>query len=159
MQQKVSIVINETLKFEGATSTQTKQESLETAFTSIILNHSDVIFCQVNDETIALRLWNKLEALYLRKTLSNNIYLKKKLFGHKMETTKTLEANLDANLDDFNKVTIELSNIGEVVSDKNQAVFLLNSLPETFDAIRAAIEYGREDLSLGVGIYSEIKGT
>lgn len=57
---------------------------------------------------------------------------------------------LNANLCDFKKATIELTNIGEEISDENQAVILLNSLPEAFDAIRAAIEYGREDLTLGV---------
>lgn len=63
-----------------------------------------------------------------------------------MDNAKTLEANLD----DFKKITIELIYIGEVVSDENQIVILLNALLESFDWIRAAIEYGKEDLTLGV---------
>lgn len=82
----------------------------------------------------------------MRKTLKSKIYLKKKLFDFKMDPIRTLNANLC----DFKKATIELTNIGEEISDENQAVILLNSLPEAFDAIRAAIEYGREDLTLGV---------
>lgn len=63
-----------------------------------------------------------------------------------MDNAKTLEANLD----DFKKITIELIYIGEVVSDENQIVILLNALLESFDWIRAAIEYGKEDITLGV---------
>lgn len=74
-------------------------------------------------------MWKKLEDLYHRKTLFNKIYLKKKLFGYKMDNAKTLEANLD----DFKKITIELIYIGEVVSDENQIVILLNALLESFD--------------------------
>lgn len=70
---------------------------------------------KVNDETIAHCLGGKLEDLYIKKSLTN------KLFGLKMNASKSL----DINLDEFKKVTVELGNIGE----KNQAVILLNSLP------------------------------
>lgn len=71
------------------------------------------------------------------------------MLGYNIDATRTLGANLD----DFTKVTIELSNTGEVVSNENEVVILLNSLPETFDAISATIEYNRKDLTLGVVVY------
>lgn len=149
--------MDEAPAFSVETIAKRKIEILEIAFTSIILNLFDSVIKQVNDETSACRLWTKLESLFLRKSLSNKIFLKKKLFGFKMEPSKALELNLD----DFKKVSIELANIGEAISDENQAVILLNFLPKSFNAIRVATEYGRDSLSLDVVVatlrYKELK--
>lgn len=42
----------------------------------------------------------------------------------------------------------------EEIIDDNLAVIQLNSLPEKFDAIRAAIKYGREDSTLGIDVFA-----
>ncbi|TXG72359.1 hypothetical protein EZV62_000945 [Acer yangbiense] len=57
---------------------------------------------------------------------------------------------LGKNLDDFKKMTIELTNAGEdeKLSDENEAIILLNSLPDSFKDVKAAIKYGRSSLSL-----------
>ncbi|TXG48522.1 hypothetical protein EZV62_024397 [Acer yangbiense] len=57
---------------------------------------------------------------------------------------------LGQNLDEFKKMTIELANAGEKekLSDENEAIILLNSLPESFKDVKAAIKYGRSSLSL-----------
>jgi len=56
---------------------------------------------------------------------TRKIYLRGKLFGFKMNTSKSLEENLD----DFNVITIGLANIDEDILEENQLVILLNSLP------------------------------
>ena len=81
----------------------------------------------MDEEDTAAKVWLKLESLYMTKTLSNKIYLKDQLFGFKMDSSKTLEENLD----DFKVITIALANIEEKISDENQAIILLNSLPES----------------------------
>lgn len=53
VQQKVSIAPNETPVFDATVTAQKKQEVLDTAFTSIVLNLSDAVLRQVNDETTA----------------------------------------------------------------------------------------------------------
>ncbi|TXG65881.1 hypothetical protein EZV62_007156 [Acer yangbiense] len=47
-------------------------------------------------------------------------------------------------------MTIELANVGEKekLSDKNKEIILLNSLPDSFKDVKAAIKYGRSSLSL-----------
>ena len=74
----------------------------------------------------------------------NKIYLKEKPFGFKMDPSKGLEENLD----DFNKITIDFANIDEKISDENQAIILLNSLPDFFKEVMAAIKYGKDNLLL-----------
>ena len=56
--------------------------------------------------------------------------------------------NLEENLDEFKKITVSLANIDENISDENQAIIILNSLPDSFKDMKAAIRYGRESLSL-----------
>ena len=86
----------------------------------------------------------KLESLYITKSLTNRIYLKVKLFGFKMQE----DNNLNENFNEFNKLVIELENIGEKINDKDHAVILLNSLPLTYNQLPDTIKYGRDTLSL-----------
>lgn len=78
------------------------------------------------------------------KSLSNQIYLKERFFGFKMDPSKKLEENLD----DFNVVCTELANFGEEVKGVDQAVILLNSLPKSFKEIKVAIKYGKDKLTV-----------
>ncbi|TXG57989.1 hypothetical protein EZV62_015818 [Acer yangbiense] len=119
---------------------------LEMALGIIILNLSDNVLMEVNDEKTDCDVWKKLERLYLTKSLTNKIYLKERLFTFKMNASK----GLDQNLDDFKKITIELANasIDEKLSDENEAIILLNSLPDSYKDVKAAIKYGRTSLSL-----------
>ena len=42
------------------------------------------------------------------------------------------DKNLDENMDEFNKLVIDLQNIGENINIEDQVVILLNSLPFAF---------------------------
>ena len=120
------------------------QEILENTYNILILNLANNVLRQVDEEDTALKVWNKLESLYMVKSLSNKIYLKEQLFGFKMDPSKSLEENLD----EFNKITIGLANIDEKISNENQAIIILNSLPNSYKDLKLAIKYGRESLSL-----------
>ena len=61
-----------------------------------------------------------------------------------MDPSKSLEENLD----EFNKITEGLTNIDEKISNENQAIIILNSLPDSYKDLKLAIKYGRESLSL-----------
>ena len=50
---------------------------------------------------------------------------------------------LEENLDKFMKNTISLANIDGKISDKNQAIIILNSLLDTYKDLKAAIKYER----------------
>ena len=80
----------------------------------------------------------------MTKSLTSKIYLKGKLFGFKMNTSKSLEENLD----DFNVIVIGLENIAESIYEENQAVILLNALLESYRDLRTIMQYGRTSLSL-----------
>ncbi|TXG68247.1 hypothetical protein EZV62_003182 [Acer yangbiense] len=145
-QQKILKAIEGPDKLSDSLNAEQKDDMLEMALGTIILNLSDNVLREVNDETTAFDVWKKLEGLYLTKSLTNKIYLKECLFSFKMDPSK----GLGQNLDEFKRMTIELANAGEneKLSDENEAIILLNSLPDSFRYVKAAIKYGRTSLSL-----------
>lgn len=56
--------------------------------------------------------------------------------------------SLEENLDDFKVITIGLANIDENIFEENQAIILLNSLPESHNDLKTIIEYERDFLKL-----------
>ncbi|KAA0037675.1 Retrovirus-related Pol polyprotein from transposon TNT 1-94 [Cucumis melo var. makuwa] len=118
----------------------------EMAYSTIFLYLLDEVFRLVDEATTTAELWKKLESLYLTKSLPNKIYIKEKFFGYKMDQSKSLEENLN----EFQKIVVNLNNISEKMSDENQAIILLNSLPETYREVKAAIKYGRDSLTMSI---------
>uniref|UniRef100_A0A803Q1I6 Retrovirus-related Pol polyprotein from transposon TNT 1-94 n=1 Tax=Cannabis sativa TaxID=3483 RepID=A0A803Q1I6_CANSA len=57
---------------------------------------------------------------------------------------------LDGNLDEFLRLHIELANSGEnePFSDNNQAIIILNSLPESYRKVKNAIKYCKIEITL-----------
>ena len=80
---------------------------------------------EVKNETTAVGVWLKLEQIYMTKNLTSRIYLKGKLYGFKIQEDKSM----DDNLDEFNKIIIDLKNIGIKIEDEDQAMIILSSLP------------------------------
>ncbi|TXG48538.1 hypothetical protein EZV62_024413 [Acer yangbiense] len=146
VQQKCVKALEEEKDLPISLSAEEKQDLLETAYSTIILNLADNVLRQVNDEDTAAKVWIKLESFYMNKSLSGKIYLKEQLFGFKMDQSKSLEDNLD----DFSKLNIELANSDskEALSDENQAIIVFNSLSNSYKDLKAAIKYGRDSLSL-----------
>ena len=82
--------------------------------------------------------------------------LKERLFGFKMNVAN----NLEQNLHDFLRMMIELANSGEneAFSDENQAIILLNFLPDTYKEVKSAIKYGRTSITLEETVCFKVKG-
>ncbi|KAL4029866.1 hypothetical protein IC575_008094 [Cucumis melo] len=145
VQHKVAKILDEERLPDNITESE-KRDMDEMAYSTILLYLSDEVLRLVDEATTTGELWKKLESLYLTKSLPNKIYIKEKFFGYKMDQSKSLEENLD----EFQKIVVDLNNIGEKMSDENQAVILLNSLPETYREVKAAIKYGRDSLTMSI---------
>ena len=145
-QQKLLRVLEDPIEWPDNTSKVQQEELLETATGIIIFNLSDAIIRLVDKEETPAKMWKKLEEQFQQKSLTNKIYLKERIFGFKMSHTKTL----DQNLDEFLRMHIELANSGEneALSDENQAIIILNSLPESYREVKTAIKYGRTSITL-----------
>jgi hypothetical protein len=101
----------------------------------------DVLFNIVGDDTKS-DLWSNLESLYMKKSLTSIIYLKRQLYSLQMkEGTKV--AN---HLNTFNTLIIQLTSMEVKFEDEYKANTLLCSLPESSDNLVTSISFRSIDV-------------
>lgn len=101
---------------------------------------SDMVLRKVIKSKTALEMWTALESTYQIKSLPNRFYLKQRFYSFKMDEDK----NLDKNLDVFTKLVSDLASLDVELSEEDQAVILLNSLPRKFEPLVHTLKYGRD---------------
>ncbi|KAL5576923.1 hypothetical protein UlMin_018622 [Ulmus minor] len=148
MQLKVDLALDEKPEFPATMTSYEKSEMFKTAYSTLFLHLTDNVLRQVDGLKTAVEIWKKLDELYLVKSLLNKIYLLERFFGFKMDTSKTI----DQNLDNFNKLLLDLGNFGKKFEDEDVYVILLNSLPDSFNEVRTTIKYGRDSLTTNIVI-------
>ena len=90
-------------------------EMEEMAYYTIIMHLSNNVRRKLIAEKTAKDLWNKLEELYMRPSISNKINLLERLYGFRMTST----LSLDENIDRFNEIIVGLSNINHKVDEES----------------------------------------
>jgi len=84
------------------------------------------VMYNVMDEKTPTGLWSRLEILYMMKSISYKLYLKKQLYGLCMnEETIVLE-----HLNFFKKIINELLVIDVKIDEEDKVLILLSSLQE-----------------------------
>ncbi|OMO50323.1 hypothetical protein CCACVL1_30507 [Corchorus capsularis] len=87
---------------------------------------------------------DKLESIYMSKSITNMLCLKRELFGLKMKEGTSLRAHLN----EFNRLVTQLASVDEVMKEVDKAVLLINSLTDRYDPVTRALMVGRKTLSL-----------
>ena len=113
------------------------------ARSGIILNLSDEVLQEVAGETTAKGMWDKLKAMYMKKTVENRLYLKQKLYMLRM----TEGTSILSHLDKFDSLILDLKNVDVKITDEDQAILLLCSLPQCFKYFRDTMIYKKESIS------------
>src|SRR5436189_5522003 len=111
--------------------------------TIILYLLDEILYNVLNEDTMAGK-WNRLESLYMTKSLSNKLYVKKQLYFFRMtEGTPILQ-----HLNDFNKIVSDLLALEVKMEEEDKALILLSSLPPSYDHLVTTILYGKETLEL-----------
>ena len=87
---------------------------------------------------VITQLWEKLGKRFASKSMMSKLALKRKLFGLRMAGG----ANLSAHIDCFNQLIRDLRKIEEEFSDENKVIFLLVSLPDSYDHLVTTLLHG-----------------
>ena len=142
----LSVALKETeaVEVQPAGSKQTEEEAKESAEkmealdekrrkarSTIVLSVTDRVLRKIKKEQTAAAMISALDKLYMSKALPNRIYLKQKLYGFKMSENLSIEGNID----EFLQIITDLENTNVVISDEDQAILLLMSLPKPFDQL------------------------
>ena len=110
-------------------------EVIAKAHGAVVLCLDDKVLREVTKETTTTGILEKLEALYLTKSLANRLLMKQRLYSYKfLEDKGILE-----KLEDFSKVIDDLENIDVTIGD-DKAILLLNALPKSYDGMPSYME-------------------
>lgn len=114
------------------------------AHITIILHLSDVVLREVAKEKSTSSLLSKLKELFLNKSSAKGLYIKKKLYTFSMKEGTTMKDHLD----EFNKLILDLENVNINLEYEDKALFLLSSLPDSYEHFVDTLLYGRKILTL-----------
>jgi len=91
------------------------------AKTMIILCLSDEVLCNVMNEETTADLWCRLESLYMTKSLSNKLFLKKQLYYLRMKEGTLILQHLNA----FNRILSDLLALQVKLEEEDKSLMLL----------------------------------
>jgi len=114
------------------------------ASSTILLCLADEVINNVAEAKTASEMWEKLEILYMSKSLCNKLFLLRQLYSLRMKDGTPLMTHLNA----FNKLVQDLLRIGKTIEDEDQAMILLSSLPSSYDHMVTTICYGKTTLKM-----------
>ena len=122
------------VKPEGITDSDW-QELDELARSTIMLTLSKSVYFNVKDMTTSFELWEKLCDLYEKKSAASQVYWLKQLVDLKMKEGTSMSSHLN----EFNTIFSQLSSQEIKFDDSVKAIFLLVTLPESWDTFRTAV--------------------
>ncbi|GJW64130.1 putative RNA-directed DNA polymerase [Tanacetum coccineum] len=96
----------------------------------------------VREETHARTLWNKLEQLYARKTGNNKLFLIKQMIEIKVLDGDPLFTD---HLNVFQGIINQLAGMGIKFEDEIQGLWLLGTLPDTWETFRTSLSNSAPD--------------
>lgn len=113
--------------------TNEEWEKSETKMVSMALEIS------VLNEKSPSNLWEKLETIYMSKSLTNRLYLKKQLLELKINK----QIDVRDHINKFNKCIIQLLSIGIRIDEANQVIILLASLTKLHETVVTTLLVGK----------------
>src|SRR4051812_32485462 len=105
---------------------------------------TDNVLREIAGEISASAAWKKLEELYSVKSLTNRLYLKKKLYNLRMVEGTSVKQHLD----EFNSIIMNLGNIDIIVESEDQALIVLCALLLSYETFVDTLLYGKDSIFL-----------
>lgn len=103
--------------------------------TVVLAVHPSLLYL-FGDPTDPVVVWKKLEDQFQKKSWANRLHLRRKLHSMKLKENESVQDHVKVMLEIFN----ELSVVGDAITDDDKVVYLLASLPESFDTLVTALE-------------------
>lgn len=106
------------------------------ALATIVLSVAPSLLYLLGDPTDPAAVWNKLSSQFQRKTWANRLALRRRLHSLKLKEGQSVQDHVRNLTEIFN----ELAVIGDNISNEDRVVYLLASLPESYDVLVTALE-------------------
>ena len=106
------------------------------ALAIIVLSVDPSLLYLLGDPTDAAVIWEKLSSQFQKKTWANRLALRKRLHSMLLKDGQNVQEHVKNMIELFNELAI----VGDNISDEDRVVYLLASLPESFDVLVTALE-------------------
>jgi hypothetical protein len=133
------LCVRKTLQPRPADTTDGKWEDLdEKTLSALQLSLSHDVLREVMNAKSAAELWNKLEELYMTKSLANKLRLKERIYTIRMVEVTSIQSHLN----EFNSIIVDLESVDVKIDDEDKAILLVVSLPPSFMNFKEIMLYG-----------------
>jgi hypothetical protein len=139
IQQRLQVALEE--RPEGMTDLEWSDID-QRAISTIEMYITDEVLNHVISAISAKDMWEKLEAIYLGKSLSNKLFLKKKLFKLEMKEGEDVMKHINT----FNALINDLNRIDVQFSEEDRALLLLASFPDSYEHFVTTLMFGKTTL-------------
>ncbi|MGV7988988.1 hypothetical protein PJP10_31965, partial [Mycobacterium kansasii] len=86
-------------------------------------------------------VWEKLDSLYMKKSLGSHPYLKKRFYNLKMTVS-----DINEHMSTFNELLYKPTNVEVKIEDKDQVLLLLNSFPLSYKNLVDILIHNRDTI-------------
>ena len=132
-----SIVNKTETEPEAGTDQHTKYATRrDRALATIVLSVDPSLLYLLGDPTDPAAIWGKLSTQFQKKTWANRLALRKRLHSLMLKEGQSVQEHVKSMIEIFNELAI----LGDNITDEDRVVYLLASLPESFDMLVTALE-------------------
>lgn len=114
------------------------------AMSIVVLSVSDDLLYLITSCVSPKAAWNALQNHFERDTLTNKLFLKKQYF----RTVMREDASIEQHIRYMKELTDKLAAVNSSISEEDQVVTLLGSLPSSYATLVTALEARFENLTL-----------
>ena len=110
------------------------------ALATIVLSVEPALLYLIGDPEEPTTVWKKLADQFQKKTWANKLALRRKLYSLQLREDGAVQEHIKEMTEIFD----ELSVIGDPLSEEDRVVYLLASLPESYNMLVTALEANAE---------------
>ena len=106
------------------------------ALATIVLSLDPSLLYLLDDPKDPVNVWKKLTDQFQKKTWANKLELRRKLYSLRMNNGDSVQSHIKEMTEIFNNLSV----IGDAVSEDDRVVYLLASLPDSYNMLVTALE-------------------
>ena len=106
------------------------------ALAQIVLHVDTKLLYLLGDPTCPVEVWTKIQDTFQKKSWSNKLRLRKRLYNLKLKPNSDLQAHLKSFVECFEALAV----IGDAVEEEDRVISLLASLPDNYSTLVTALE-------------------
>ena len=106
------------------------------ALATIVLSINPCLLYLIGDPKDPIAVWELLVGQFQKATLANKLALHRRLHSLCLKERENIQDHIKAITESFNKLAV----IGDNIEDEDKVVYLIGSLPESYDMLVTALE-------------------